>query len=199
MASFKDADGDLWVVEIKTRSVLAVKHLCKDASGQPLDLLAIAERGRLDQLIGNTELLVDMMFVLCADQIKERFDVQQYDADNVHMYELIPDWSKEPTMTKASRWFGQRLNGKALEELSAAFQEALIDFFPNESRKTALKLIMEKSRELDRIQCEEAVSQIEQAFEQAVPAIREETKRRAETVLQDLSNAVSGSSPESSE
>ncbi len=203
MPSFKDSNGEAWVVEIKTQSVQAIKNLCKDAAEKPIDLLAAIENGQLDQLIGNIELLVDMVFVLCIDQVKERFDVAKYDKDNEHMYELIPEWADEPTMTKASRWFGQRLNGGAVMELIEAFQEALIDFFPNEGRKKALRHIMEKNQELDRIQNEESVQLIDRAFEQAVPAIREEAQKHASKIQKfirrGISSDSSGSAPESSE
>jgi predicted GTPase len=86
--------------------------------------------------------------------------------------------------------------GQALIDLCEAFQEALINFFPNESRKTALKKIMEKSKELEQMQSNELMQQIDEAVTQVIPTIQAETRRK---VQESLSNALSGNMPESLE
>lgn len=193
MASFRDTKGTDWNIEIKIQQVEFVKKLCKDKFGNPVDLLIIIETGKLDQIIGDIELLVDIVFALCYEQIKEQFNVAEYDQDNADIYELIPEWKKESNIIKASRWFGNRFNGETLIKLVEAFQEALIDFFPNESHKAALRKIIAKSKELEQIQSEVLELQIEETFPIVTEKIREETKKK---ITQGLSGLLSGSTPE---
>jgi hypothetical protein len=193
MASFRDIKGTDWNIEIKIQQVEFVKKLCKDRFGNPVDLLIIIETGKLDQIIGDIELLVDIVFALCYEQIKEQFHVAEYDQDNADIYELIPEWKKESNIIKASRWFGNRFNGETLIKLVEAFQEALIDFFPNESHKAALRKIIAKSKELEQIQSEVLELQIEETFPIVTEKIREETKKK---ITQGLSGLLSGSTPE---
>ncbi|MDR1290103.1 MAG: hypothetical protein LBK06_02765 [Planctomycetaceae bacterium] len=193
MASFRDTKGTDWNIEIKIQQVEFVKKLCKDKFGNPVDLLIIIETGKLDQIIGDIELLVDIVFALCYEQIKEQFNVAEYDQDNADIYELIPEWKKESNIIKASRWFGNRFNGETLIKLVEAFQEALIDFFPNESHKAALRKIIAKSKELEQIQSEVLELQIEETFPIVTEKIREETKKK---ITLGLSGLLSGSTPE---
>jgi hypothetical protein len=196
MSTFKDSQGTDWILEIKIQHIEAVKRLCKDHTGKPVDLLYIIETGNLEQLIRDIELLVNVVFVLCYQQVKELFDVTEYDKNNAEMYELIPEWKTESAMTKASRWFGQRLNGETLITLIEAFQEGLIDFFPNESRKAALRQIIAKQKELERIQNEELENQMNKVFPQVTEKIREQSR---DIVKRELSELLSGNTPELSE
>jgi hypothetical protein len=196
MSTFKDSQNTEWFIEIKIQHIEAVKRLCKDKFGKPIDLLEIIETGNLDQLINDIELLVNIVFVLCYQQIKELFDVTEYDKNNAEMYELIPEWKKETAMIKASRWFGSRLNGETLITLVEAFQEGLIDFFPSESKKAALRKIIAKSKELEQIQNEELETQMNEMFPQVTEKIRKEAQRK---IKEGFSGLLSGNTPELSE
>jgi hypothetical protein len=196
MSCFTDTQNTVWIIEIKIQHIEAVKRLCKDKLGRPIDLLEVIETGNLDQLINDIELLVNIVFVLCYQQVKELFDVTEYDKNNADMYELIPEWKKESTMTKASRWFGGRLNGETLITLVESFQEGLIDFFPNESKKAALKKIIAKEKELEQIQNEELETQMNEMFPQVTEKIRKEAQRR---IKESFSGLLSGNTAESSE
>jgi hypothetical protein len=196
MSIFRDSQGTDWTIEIKIQHIEAVKRLCKDKFGRPIDLLEIIETGNLDQIINDIELLVDIVFVLCYQQVKELFDVAEYDKNNAEMYELIPEWKKESTMIKASRWFGNRLNGETLITLIEAFQEGLIDFFPNESKRAALRKIIAKEKELEQIQNEELETQMTEMFPLVTDKIRKETQRK---IKENFSGLLSGNTPESLE
>ncbi|MDR2643431.1 MAG: hypothetical protein LBC74_11630 [Planctomycetaceae bacterium] len=196
MPNFKDLTNFEWSIDIKIKHIEAVKRLCKDQSGHPIDLLELIEKGLLDQLLNDINLLIEIVFVLCYDQIKEQFNVTEYDADNADLFEMIPEWKKESTMKKASRWFASRIDGATLTQLVEAFQEALIDFFPSESRKAALRKIIAKAKELERIQDEELETQINEMFPIVTEKIRSEARRIAK---QGLSGLTSGNLPELSE
>jgi hypothetical protein len=196
MSTFKDVNGTEWILDIKFRHVEEIKRYCKGKDGKPIDLLSILERGNLEQLVNDIELMVNVVFVICYNQVRERFNLALYDEANRETYEMCPELKTESEKIKASRWFGEQLNGQSLIEMVDAFQEALVNFFPNESRKAALKKILEKSRELERMQSNEMVQQIDEAVAQAAPKIRAETKRR---IQESISGALSGNVPESSE
>jgi hypothetical protein len=196
MPNFKDSQNFEWSIDIKIQQLEAVKKLCKNQSGQSVDLLELIERGLLDQLLNDINLVIEVVFVICYEQIKEQFNVTEYDAENADLYEMIPEWKKESTMKKASRWFKNRLDGATLNQLIETFQDGLIDFFPNESRKAALRKIIAKGKELEQIQNEELETQINEMFPLVTEKIRSEAGKIAKEALCGF---LSGNSPESLE
>jgi len=192
MSTFKDANGQDWVLDIKFHHVEKIKRYPISKDGKPFDLLAILEKENLETLMIDFEQLINIVFVICYEQVKERFDLAAYDEANKEDYEMFPELKVESAMFKAARWFAQQLNGQAIQELSEAFEEALLNFYPNQNRKDALKKILEKQRELERMQCEEAI----RVFDESVPVIQDEIKRQ---VRETFSDALSGNLPESSE
>jgi len=196
MSTFKDTNGTEWSLEIKLRHVEEIRRYCKGRDGKPIDLLSIIESGNLERLVNDIELVVNIVFVICYDQVREQFNLADYDAQHREEYEMFPELKAESEKVKASRWFGGLLNGQALTALADAFVEALVNFFPNESRKTALKKILEKSKEVERMQCDEMIRQIDEAVAQAARKIQAETKRRMQ---ESFSDVLFGSTPESPE
>jgi hypothetical protein len=196
MSTFKDANGKEWFLDIKFKHVEEIKRYCKGKGEKPIDLLAILERGNLEQLLNDLETMVNVAFIICYGQVREHFKLAEYDESRREDYEMFPELKAESEKIKASRWFGEQLDGQALIALIDAFQEALINFFPNESRKMALKKILEKSRELEQMQSNEVIRQIDEAVVQAAPKIQAETRKR---IQESVSNALSGSVPESSD
>ena len=192
MSTFIDANGQEWFLDIKIRHIEEVKRFCKGRDGKPIDLLEILERGNLERLIFDIEALVNTAFVICDKQVAERFNLADYDVANAATYEMIPEWKTESTKIKASRWFGELINGAALRSLTSAFEEALVNFCQSESRQAALKKLLEKSRELERMQGDEMIQRIDEAM----PQIQAEAKR---LIQESLSDALSGNLPESSE
>jgi predicted nucleic acid-binding protein len=192
MSNFKDSSGYEWSIDLKIQHIEAVKKLCRDQGGHPVDLLELIEKGILDQLLSDINLLIEIVFVICYEQSKEQFNVADYDTEKADMYEMIPEWKKESNMKKASRWFSGRIDGATLYQLIEAFQDALIDFFPSESRKAALRKIIAKSKELELIQDQEIETQINEMFPMVTEKIRNEAKRVAQ---ESLSGLLSGNTP----
>lgn len=173
IATFKDAKGDSWGISIKTQDIDLIKLNCRDRDDKPVDILAMAETGRLSQLIGNVKLLVDMTFVLCLPQIRERFDPKAYEEEFSHLEDLIPNFRTESWIVKAGRWFGHRIDGNALCEMTEAFREALINFSPSEAGRRALAAILEKEEEILRLTAERAIAYANKSVTMAAEQIDE--------------------------
>ena len=167
MSTFKTSNGITFTVDLKMKDAKAVKELVKYPDGTPVDIFDAAETGTLSLIHGNVATLVDALFVICLDQIKEHFDVQKFDEANRKTYEMFPEQAAEPLLTKASRWFGSLVDGTALSEMEKAFEEAVVNFTPNENRKAALRAVLEKERETERLETEYRIKAVEMMFEQA--------------------------------
>ena len=122
MSTFKISNGIIFTVNLKMKDAKAVKELVKYPDGEPVDIFDAAETGALSSIHGNTATLVDTMFVICLDQIREHFDVQKFDEANRRTYEMFPEQASEPLLTKASRWFGSFVDGDALRAMEKAFE-----------------------------------------------------------------------------
>jgi hypothetical protein len=109
--------------------------------------------------------------------------LQKFDEFNQHVYDLLPERNKETRMVKASRWFGQQLDGRSIRDLVIAFQEALIDFFPRESQKETLAKIYQKIQELETIQGEMMIHQIDKNMEKAIPIMQQQIEKNMNPVL----------------
>jgi hypothetical protein len=101
MAVFRDAKGRDWTVVVDTTTVKPVRESLQ------IDLLDTSGR-TLERLADEPALLVDVLWVLCRDEAKERgvTDIQ----------------------------FGQALVGDSIDAATAALMEAVTDFFPSRKR-----------------------------------------------------------------
>ena len=196
MSMFRDANGTEWFFEIKFRHVEEIKRFCKGKDGKPLDILTVLERGHVDELFGDTETMFNIVFVLCYEKVREQFNLAEYDESQRENYEMFPELKTENAKIKASRWFGGLLDGQALTALGEAFQDAMVNFCPNQNRKEALRKILEKSKEVDKIQSEEMIQQIDEAAAQVIPQIRAETRKQ---IQESVSDVLSGNWQESRE
>ena len=122
-------------------------------------------------------LLIDVCFIACLPQIKERFDVQAYEREFSHLADLVPNFANETWTQKAGRWFGSRIDGPALLQLTEAFQEAVINFIPSQSRKDAIRAILEKEREFERIAADRVIAKAEQMTPELTKRIEQEVDR----------------------
>ena len=186
MALFSDATGDVWVLDIKVADVERVKKLVTDKSGVPIDLLAITERGEFKQLKNDIEISLNIIQVLCLEQIGQRFDVTQYDAENATLYEMIPEWRNESRMKKASRWLASRINHEVLPAMIEAFFEALLNFTSSPSRRDAMKSIYDGECELEALACQEAGRQMQTALKRSREIVTEAMEKAAEAVPEKL-------------
>ena len=178
MSQFKDSVGDVWILDIKVADVERVRKLVKDKEGLPIDLLVITEQGGFKQL-KNIETTLNIIQVLCLEQIGQRFDLTKYDAENESIYEAIPEWRDESVMQKKSRWLASRINFEVLPAMMEALFEALINFTSSPSRRDAMRSIHDGERELEEISCRETVKNMAEA-----------TKRGQEIIMRTMEKAV---------
>ncbi len=118
MKIFNDTKGDGWQVEINTTVVKRVKTLLD------INLLSLADDNfaLLDRLSTDLILLVDVLYVVCCDQAKER------------------EISDEE--------FGRRMAGDEIIAARDALIEELINFFPDARRRAMMKTVTGKARAL---------------------------------------------------
>jgi hypothetical protein len=154
MNNFKTTNGITYTINIKTKDVKAVKDLIKYADGRAVDIFEAAETGTLGLIYKDIEVLINVIFVLCLDQVKDVFDLSKYDENNKKTYELMPELANEPPLTKASRWFGSTVDGNVIIEMIEAFSEAIINFIPNQSRRIALRTVLEREKEVEQIEAD---------------------------------------------
>ena len=175
--TFQDAKGEQWTIVLKTETIETIRLTCKDKAGAPVDLLAVIEAGHIGQLLGDIRLLIDVCFIACLPQIKERFDVQTYSQEFSHLADLIPGFENETWTQKAGRWFGSRIDGAALLQLTEAFQEAVVNFIPSQSRQKAIRAILDKEKELERIAAERVIARAEQMTPEITKRIEQEVDK----------------------
>jgi hypothetical protein len=173
MSQFTDISGKEWHISIVTKSVDLVKRYCKDKKGNPVDLFHLIENNQIEQILYDIELLCNIVFVLCRDQIFEIFDCDNYDIHNESTYADFPELKDESKVTKASRWFGSYINGAVLSGMITAFQEALIEFFPSENQKAILKKTLLKIQELEKLHSEMIQTQLDKSVEQIKPKMEQ--------------------------
>lgn len=177
MTSFQTTNGLTFSVNIKTKDIRAIKDFVKYPDNKPVDLLEATETGTLAGIYGNVPTLVDVMFILTLDQIKEHFDVEQFDQANRWNYELYPEQAKEPVLIKASRWFGSIIDGNTMIQMVEAFHEAIINFTPSENRRLAMRAIFDKEKEMERLEMECRITAVEVMYQKS----KENLKRQWET------------------
>ena len=105
MASFRDSAGREWVVTINPWLMKQVR----DRTGVHLGKLLDDQFAGYAALMGDVVQLVDVLFVLCAEQAAR---------------EGVTD-----------EQFGRALAGDAVEAAAAAFEEAFADFCPSHLRR----------------------------------------------------------------
>jgi hypothetical protein len=205
MGSFNTTNKLVFPVNIKTKDIRTIKDLVKYPDGKPVDILDAAETGTLAAIYGDVSVLVDVMFVLCLDQVKEHFDIQAFDEENQWNYELFPERAKEPTMTKASRWFASIINGDSLIQMVEAFNEAVINFTPNENRRSAMRAVLEKEKAMERLEAEYRLRSINLMFQKETENLESRWENFSEREIKKIQNQLDGqfgtseNTPESSE
>ncbi|MDR1478142.1 MAG: hypothetical protein LBJ00_04295 [Planctomycetaceae bacterium] len=174
MSNFKDSSGRDWTIKIKTESADLVKKYCHDQQGKPIDLFRAIELNQIEQILFDVELLVNIVFVLLRDQVYEVFDVDEYNCKQADLYEDFPELKNEPKMGKASRWFGGCVDGDVLRQMLVAFEEAIIDFFPSESKRETIRKALNKIREIEKQHTTMVLEQIDLNAEKMIPIMREQ-------------------------
>lgn len=190
MITFQDKDGKSWTLDIRTSDVWRVKKLVKDREGKPVDLLVMTERADFAPIKNDIATLVDVLAVLCHEEIQARFSVEQYDRDNAGMYEMIPELRDEPQMKKAFRWFADQICSRNLPEVVEAFIDAMINFTPSLHRREALKKIHDAEKNLEEIHCRQAAQKMAEASEKLPEIIETALDKQVESALTEFQQTV---------
>lgn len=121
MQRFTDIKGREYSIEVDTYAVGAVRKarlgLEPDGSGDPLDLLQLVEPDGINRLLRDPVLLVDILAVVCEDQIKEH----GIDA----------------------RGFSRSMRGDAIEQATVALLRETVSFIPNPQARAAHLRVLE--------------------------------------------------------
>ena len=144
MTSFTDSQGFVWSMNIKFRDVERVKNNVKGINGQPVDLLAIAERGDFSTISGSVQTVLNVVFWLCLDEILQNFDLEEWNYRHEKLYEYLPNEKGRSVLQKAAVWFGERISGDGLLEIVRAWERALLNFIPNTKLRESVQNVMAK-------------------------------------------------------
>lgn len=157
MQQFKDSEGRPWLVQVN----VALLKQVRAALG--IDLYKLLDDGfkGLAGLLGDPVSLVDVLYVLCRAQAAER--------------------------ALTDEQFGQAMGGDALDAATAAFVEALVDFFPDPQVRKNLRTLTRKGK----IVHEKVQASVADDLEKIDP-------QKAADELIAASRLSSGSSPASS-
>ena len=170
MTSFTDSQGFVWSMNIKFRDVERVKNNVKGINGQPVDLLAIAERGDFSTISGSVQTVLNVVFWLCLDEILQNFDLEEWNYRHEKLYEYLPNEKGRSVLQKAADWFGERITGNELPEVVRAWERALLNFIPNPKIRESVENLIEKQEVLQNAIWEEAegraMKEIESSLEQ---------------------------------
>lgn len=176
---FSDSFGRVWDIEITADGVENVRSLVKSADGTAVDLFEATEKGNFE-VLKNIKTITEVVFVLCLPQIMSEFDAEAYDRENANVYELLPARKTAQKTQKASWWFSSGLTGSVLEEMTEALLQALVNFTSNPGRREAIRKVLEKEKELEKI-----------AFEQSV----EKMTSKMDKILKEKMDALEQSPP----
>lgn len=130
MANFTDAQDRQWSIFIDIPTVKKLK-------AHDLDILKMFDDGMevFEKIVGDPVSLVDTLWLVCEDQIKER------ELDEVG--------------------FAKALYGDALMGASEALVEGVCDFFPDPKRRAGIRQMLRKSKEAGEIMLDQALAQVE--------------------------------------
>lgn len=116
MRKFKDLKGREWSVEVTVQGVVEVRQAVEIDLGK----LFADDMQKLGELLDDLPKLVDVLWLLCAEQAK---------AAGV-----------------APEDFGRALAGDVLQGAADALIDSTIDFFPNARQRELRRQILQKSR-----------------------------------------------------
>ena len=184
MPSFTDSRKITFTLDIKQRDVIKIKALLKDSEGEPLDLLELADTGNLWKIFGSSQLMLDMIFLLCLPQIDEHFVLADFDKTHEDDLSLIPELASSLQKKKAY-WFAEGIGPEQIPEITKAFKEAIVNFTPNPHQRAALEAVLENQEALTQAQAQRAI-RISNSRREKIDA---ELEKQANQEIQQLSAA----------
>ena len=168
--SFTDANGEKWIIDIKTRDAERVKKWVSNPDGTPVDLTAYVEEGRLSAIVYSRETIIKIGFFLIYDQIMERFDLQEYNKQQEKYVEFEPELANRSIMQKAMDWFTARINGETVREMIQAYEVALLNFIRNADVREAFQDVIQKRNEFVKVSVDSAKKELLKTIDEQVPA-----------------------------
>lgn len=190
MASFKDTRNITFSLDIKQKDTVMVRNLLKDAEGKPLDLLAMADTGNLHQLFGRAQLMLDTVFLICLDQVKELFSEEDFDRSHDVELETVPGL-RTSKLQKMAFWFGEGVGPEQIPEITNAFKEAIVNFTPNPYQREALRRVIANQEALEKAQMERAVLLADARMKQLnitlEDKLKEEMQQSGDSILNEIS------------
>lgn len=141
MATFRDGNGREWHINVTVADVKRVK----EQTGLLLTSLVEDQLTPLAKLLSDPVALVDTIWVLIEPQAK--------------------------TAGLTDEQFGQSLSGDSVEQMAAAFMEALTDFFPKR-QSDLLKTLLTKQKQLQDALATRAEAELNQlTVEQLIESV----------------------------
>ena len=167
---FTDANGEKWVIDIKTRDAERVKKWVSNPDGTPVDLTAFVEEGRLSAIAYNRETIIKIGFFLVYDQIMERFDLQEYNKQQEKYVEFEPELASRSAMQKAMDWFTARLNGESVRQMVQAYEVALLNFIRSAEVRQAFQDLILKRNEFLKTSVDSAKKELLKTLDEQTSA-----------------------------
>jgi hypothetical protein len=132
MKTFKDGSGKTWCIQINVSTVKRCRAFAE------VDLVALfdGECEALQKLSNDPIKFVEVLYVLCGDEAKER---------NI-----------------SSDEFECSMSGDCINTAMNGFLEELIDFFPEERKRNALKKVLDASQKLQSKMLDQVESRIDE-------------------------------------
>ncbi len=190
MTSFTDSRNIVFSLDIKQKDTAMIRNLLKNAEGKPLDLLAMADTGNLHQIFGRAQLMLDMVFLICLDQVKEHFSEEDFDRSHDVELETVPGL-RTSKLQKMAFWFGEGVGPEQIPEITNAFKEAIVNFTPNPYQREALRRVIANQEALEKAQMERAVlladARMKQLNSSLEEKLQEEMRRSGDSILSEIS------------
>lgn len=129
----------------------------RDTDGRPWDVhITVNTVARVRRLVG-----VDLLDIGSEEFTKALTDYVSL--ANV-LYAVCEPQASQRNVSDEQ--FGESLGGDVLSQANDALLEAIVDFFPNETRRKALRRVLEEMQALERMQVELMPDQVDEAIRQ---------------------------------
>lgn len=159
MTTFTDARGIKFYISIREKDARMVKHLVTGPDGKPLDLFQLVDEGKLYTVYGSARLMLDVVFVICLDQIKSHYCDAKFEAGHELELEVIPEL-KTNLMKRMALWFGEGIGPEQIGEITAAFKEAVVNFTPSPHQRAVMRKLLESQEALEKTLSEARIQTI---------------------------------------
>lgn len=184
MSSFSDTRKLTYYLDVRTKDVELVKRMVTGPDGKPLDLFQLVDEGKLYTVYSSAQLMLDVVFVLCLDQIKEHYCDASFERLHEPELEVMPEL-KTSLVKRMGLWFGEGIGPEQVAEITAAFKEAIVNFIPNPHQRAVLQKLLESQETLEEALAKQrlkAISEKEQALANSLQNTPDTSESTPETL-----------------